>query len=231
VRQRLNAAKTAAEAERRTESFVRDQIAAILHAIVPLKGTPGERYLREARDIDTAAIADMLERADAICWHPAVYFNQKGHELHGKRLGCLIGVLTDPVTAAPTGGISRTYVHEGRKATKAKTLGPGGGVVRLSADEDVLEGLLIGEGIETCLAAASIGLRPIWATGSTSEMAKFPVLRGVEALTIFADHDANGAGERAAREAEARWLEASREVRIFRAATVGRDLNDVLKGA
>jgi hypothetical protein len=90
----------------------------------------------------------------------------------------------------------------------------------------VLEGLLIGEGIETCLAA-----RPIWATGSTSEMAKFPILSGIEALTIFADHDANGAGERAAREAEARWIEAGREVRIFRAATVGRDLNDVLKGA
>jgi hypothetical protein len=229
VRQRLeNAAKTAAEAERRTETYVRDQIAAIQHEIVPPKGTPGERYLRETRDIDTAAIADVLERVDAIGWHPAVYFNQEGHELHGKRLGCLVGVMTDPVTAAPTGGISRTYVHEGRKVTKAKTLGPGG-IVRLSADEDVLGGLHIGEGLETCLYVMGLGFRPMWSTGGTAMMTGFPVLGGIEALTIIADNDVNDAGEKAARAAEARWLEAGREVLIHIPNERG-DVNDAARG-
>jgi hypothetical protein len=62
-------------------------------------------------------------------------------------------------------------------------------------------------------------------------MGKFPVLAGIECLTLVADHDANGAGERAARETETRWLQANREVRILRAKTIGHDLNDALKGA
>jgi hypothetical protein len=60
-------------------------------------------------------------------------------------------------------------------------------------------------------------------------MAKLPVLAGIEALTIICDHDANGAGERAARELEARWLDADREVIIYRPTTVGRDLNDCIR--
>ena len=59
--------------------------------------------------------------------------------------------MSDPVTAQPTGAISRTYLHQGRKVAKAKTLGRPLGVIRLSRDEDVLEGLHLGEGIETAL--------------------------------------------------------------------------------
>jgi hypothetical protein len=75
----------------------------------------------------------------------------------------------------------------------------------------------------------SIGLRPMWAAGSTALMAKFPVLSGVEALTVIVDHDANAAGERAARELEARWLDAGREVRLLRSDDYG-DLNDIIAG-
>ena len=32
--------------------------------------------------------------SSAVGWHPAVYFNQEGHEPHGKRLGCLVGVMS-----------------------------------------------------------------------------------------------------------------------------------------
>ena len=138
--------------------------------------------------------------------------------------------MTDPVTAEPTGGISRTYLDpEGRKLGKAKTLGSPAGIIRLSEDADVLEGLHIAEGLETALAGMSIGLRPMWAAGSTALMAKFPVLSGVEALTVIVDHDANAAGERAARELEARWLDAGREVRLLRSDDYG-DLNDIIAG-
>ena len=74
----------------------------------------------------------------------------------------------------------------------------------------------------------SIGLRPTWATGSTALMAKFPVLSGIEALTIIADNDANGAGERAADEVVARWAQAGRETRIIIWDGIG-DINDALK--
>ena len=52
-----------------------------------------------------------------------------------------------------------------------------------------LEGLFLAEGFETSLAALSIGLRPIWSVGSASTMAKFPLLSGIEYLTVIADHD------------------------------------------
>jgi hypothetical protein len=107
-------------------------------------------------------------------------------------------------------------------------LGAPAGIVRLSADEDVLEGLHLAEGIETALAAMSIGLRPMWATGSTALMAKFPPLAGIDCLTLIVDHDPNGAGEKAAREAEVRWRAAGREVRLLRSDAPG-DLNDVLR--
>ena len=200
----------------------------IVSEMVPILGTPVERYLRDVRKIDTSAIVDVLERtADAIGWHPAVYFNEPGHALHGRKLGAIISVMTDMITAEPTGAISRTYIHEGRKLGKAKTLGSPAGIIRLSEDADVLEGLHIAEGLESAFSAMSKGFRPMWATGSAALMAKFPVLSGIEALTIIADHDAHGAGERAAAEVASRWREAGRETHVYLREVLG-DFNDVL---
>jgi hypothetical protein len=193
----------------------------------PVLGTPGERYLRDVRKIETRAIEDVLERTDGVGWHPAVYFNEPGHALHGRKLGAIISVMTDMITAEPTGAISRTYIHEGRKVGKAKTLGSPAGIIRLSEDADVLGRLHIAEGLETALAGMSIGLRPMWATGSTAIMAKLPAVSGIKALTIISDHDANGAGERAAAEVASRWREAGKETRVWKPKSRG-DLNDLI---
>ena len=67
-----------------------------------------------------------------------------------------------------------------------------------------------------------------WSTGSTAIMAKFPVLSGIEALTIIADHDLNGAGLRAASEAADRWQTAGRETHVFQRETPG-DFNDAFR--
>jgi Toprim domain/CHC2 zinc finger len=201
----------------------------IVSEMRPILGTPGETYLRDIRKIDTEAVADVLERTDAIGWLPAVYFNEPDHALHGRKLGAIISVMTDMITAEPTGAISRTYIHEGRKLRKAKTLGSPAGIIRLSEDADVLEGLHIAEGLESAFGAMSKGFRPMWATGSTALMAKFPVLSGIEALTMIADHDANAAGERAAAAVASRWREAGKEARVWRPKSIG-DLNDILIG-
>jgi Toprim domain len=200
----------------------------IVSEMRPILGTPGETYLRDIRKIDTEAVADVLERTDAIGWLPAVYFNEPDHALHGRKLGAIISVMTDMITAEPTGAISRTYIHEGRKLRKAKTLGSPAGIIRLSGDADVLEGLHIAEGLETALDVMAEGFRPCWSTGSTAIMAKFPVLSGIEALTIIADHDLNGAGLRAASEAADRWQTAGRETHVFQRETPG-DFNDAFR--
>ena len=204
--------------------------ASIVRELRPLAGTPGEAYLREARKIDIAAIADVLAEPYAIGWHPSCYFGQSGHRLNGRRLGAIVAIMTDPVTAALTGGISRTYLHEGQKIGKAKSLGPAG-VTRVSPDDEVTHGLHLAEGLETALDRMAHNFRPMWSCGSTTIMAKFPVLGGVEALTIFADHDENKAGENAALEAAQRWREAGRWVLPVMPPEPG-DFNDVsMRGA
>jgi putative DNA primase/helicase len=215
-------------AEARRARFVHAQITTIVRGLVPVRGSPGEQYLHEVRGIDCNLIADVIERIDAIGWHPAVFFGEEGHPLNGRYLGCIVGVMTDAITARPTGAISRTYIDNSKKIGKARTLGSPAGVVRLSLDEDVLEGLHLAEGLETALSAMSIGLRPLWATGSTSLLKAFPLLCGIETLSIIADHDVNGAGEKASRFLEVRYRRAGREVHIFRSNQTG-DLNDALR--
>jgi hypothetical protein len=121
-----------------------------VRAMVPILGTPGEVYLRDVRKIDTAALADVLSSAAVIGWDPESFFREDGHRLDQRRLGCIVAVMTDPVSAKPTGGISRTYIHEGQKIAKAKGLGSAG-IVRLTPDEHVLGGLHLAEGLETAL--------------------------------------------------------------------------------
>ena len=84
------------------------------------------------------------------------------------------------------------------------------GVVRLSSDEDVLEGLGICEGIEDGLAILVSGWAPVWAATNAGGVERFPVLPGIEALTIF--HDKDEAGTRAAELCAQRWASAGREV-------------------
>ena len=86
----------------------------IAFELCPILGSPGETYFRDVRRIDTEAIADVLERIDAIGWHPAVYFNESGHALHGRKLR------RDHLhrdghdhPAEPTGAISR-HLHPRR---------------------------------------------------------------------------------------------------------------------
>ncbi len=194
-------------------------------------------YLSDIRKIDVTAIEDVLERTDAIGFHPAVYFNGRPenpgepfHHLHGQKLGCVIGVMTDAVTAMPTGAISRTYIApDGTKIGKAKTLGAPAGIVRLSLDEDVLEGLFLTEGLETALDGMARGLRPMWSTGSSGLMASFPTLSGIKVLSVIADHDLSGAGEKAARQVEARWRAAGKEVNLYLPNEPG-DVNDMSRG-
>ena len=74
------------------------------------------------------------------------------------------------------------------------------------------------------------GWSPVWAACSAGGIARFPVLPGVEALTIFADNDDGGAGTRAAEACARRWAEAGREARIF-APPAGSDFHDAAGAA
>jgi putative DNA primase/helicase len=144
------------------------------------------------------------------------------------RLGAMIALFRNIETDAPQ-AVSRTYLdRDGRKLDR-KFLGPvADAAIKLDADENVLGGLHIGEGVESCLAARQLGLKPTWALGSAGAIAAFPVLGGVDCLTLLAEHDE--ASARAVETCAARWHAAGREVLINRAIG-GKDLNDALRGA
>ena len=111
------------------------------------------------------------------------------------------------------------------------TLGPKiGTAIKLSPDEIVTQGLAVGEGLETVLAGMVKGFRPAWAVGDAGNVEDFPVISGIESLTILVDNDASGRGQTAALECSARWTGAGREVLRAVPDHTGHDFNNVLMG-
>ena len=98
-----------------------------------------------------------------------------------------------------------------------------GGVIRLSVDAEVSTGLGLAEGIETALAVAT-AWSPVWAAIDAGNMARLPLVAGIEALTIFADHDPPGI--KAAGNLASRWRAAGREAVIVAAPNAGTDWNE-----
>ncbi len=97
-----------------------------------------------------------------------------------------------------------------------------GSAVKLDQADDCLA---IGEGVETCLAARQLGLRPVWALGSAGAIGKFPVIAGVEELTILGERDV-GASRKAADECRANWR--LQRVALLLPARGAKDFNDIL---
>ena len=98
------------------------------------------------------------------------------------------------------------------------------GAVRLGEPGEVL---MIGEGIETCLAAMQGTGHPAWAALSTSGLRALDLPGCVREVIVLADGD--DPGEAAARDCALRWMRQGRRVRIARPPR-GLDFNDVLLG-
>jgi hypothetical protein len=185
-------------------------------------GTPVEAWLR------SRGLALPEEAAGrAIRFHPYLPFAGQGYH------PAMVALFVDILTSEPR-AIHRTALTEdGHKALiecPRMTLGPcGGAAIKLSPEEYVDTRLAIGEGIETTLAGMALGFSPVWAVGNAGGLGAFPVLAGVEALSIFVDHDFKGAGQRRARVCSERWTRAGREVFRITPNTIGADLNDVAK--
>jgi putative DNA primase/helicase len=183
----------------------------------PLTGTSADRYLIETRKL--VVPQDISPRA--LRFHPACPFGE------GVRHPCLLALYRDIVTDAPR-AIMRTALTPNARKIDRKVLGPvGGAAIKLSDDADVTMGLIIGEGLETTLAAMVFGLAPAWALGSAGGIAKFPVLSGIDALTVLAETDDGGANVRATEECFSRWTAAGREV-VRVTSLIGDDANDAL---
>jgi putative DNA primase/helicase len=91
----------------------------------------------------------------------------------------------------------------------------------------VTQGICIGEGVETCLAGRLMGYCPAWAVGLAG-IASFPILPGIDGLTILGERDERAQCEKAIISCADRWLVAGREV-LTAWPLSGNDLNDEFK--
>jgi DNA polymerase I-like protein with 3'-5' exonuclease and polymerase domains len=185
----------------------------------PIAGTLAERYLADTRKLkELPAIRDI----DAVLrFHPRCPFGS-----NGARHPCLLALFRDVESDAPA-GIHRIGLTADANKIKRLTLGhwPSPRAIKLWPRTHKLT---IGEGIETVLGAIRCGAitPPAWAMGPKTDIANFPVLLGVKALTVLVDRGdpaaLDGAEMCVARHVAAgvssRWL---RTVRV-------KDFNDVV---
>jgi putative DNA primase/helicase len=182
------------------------------------RGTLAEKYLTSRQ----LALPDRHE--EVLRFHPSCPFGK------GARHPCMVALYRDIRTDEPK-AIHRTALFPDGKKLDRKALGPKGGcAIKLSADEDVAEGLTIAEGIETALAGMALSFRPAWALGTAGEVAKFPLLSGIECLTILVDNDTSGTGQASAIECSRRWTSMGREVFRVVPTAVGSDMADIVCG-
>jgi hypothetical protein len=178
-------------------------------AACPIGGTPAATYL--------AARGLMFADPDGRVLRFASRRARKGLDGDLQCHPAMLALLSD-LRSGESCGIINTYLAaDGRdrlRDTKGKTVTgrARAAVVMLSAFDEPINGLVLCEGVETGIAIYQSELQPVWACGSAGTLVNFPVLAGVEALTIAADADEPG--QRAAETLADRWREAGRKVSI-----------------
>lgn len=196
-----------------------------------------ELWLR-ARPLDGRDLASRYLRSRGLSWNALNlrFIDDLPYKDHGSHPAMLARFAAPDAKSAT---IHRTWLAEpGRKAdlNPPRKMMPGeipaGGAVRLSLPEATMG---VAEGIETALAAEAIHNLPVWATTSAGAMVKFKPPQECKQLVIFADQDANFAGQQAAY-ALAYRLRTEVKLTVIKVMTpwwvdegdVNRDWNDVL---
>lgn len=210
---------TQAKAERTDD----DKLAALRRAF--RESRPIERGDEACRYLAGRGLR-MYDLPEGIRTHPGMQYRDGGAVLG------TFPVMLATVTS-PTGGavsMHRTYIQDGRKAPvpAPKKLMQGfplaGAAIRLTP---VSRSLGIAEGIETALAASELFEVPAWSCISTSGIESFEPPEGVEHVVIFADNDANFAGQAAAYRAAHRLALKGIEVEVIIPPTVGDWLDEL----
>lgn len=161
--------------------------------------------------------------SEVLRFHPSCPYGERA------RHPCLLTLLRDIRTNEPR-AIHRTALTPAGDKIGRMVLGPKvGAAIKLSPDDAVSMGLTIAEGIETALSGMQLGRRPVWSVVDAAGIANFPVLSGIEALTILVDNDESGTGQRGAIKCSERWTNAGREVLRVLPRHPGDDLNDVVR--
>jgi hypothetical protein len=187
----------------------------IWQSATPVGGTLAETYL--------------VSRGLHLSPPPTLRFHAGLKHPSGSIWPAMVALVTRGSDDTPV-AIHRTFLaHDGGGkaplAPQKMMLGPcRGGAVFLAAAGNVL---MVGEGIETCLAAMQATGHPAWAALSTSGLRALDLPGDVREVIVLADGDEPG--EAAARDSAFRWKREGRRVRLARPPQ-GMDFNDMLVG-
>jgi CHC2-type zinc finger protein/Toprim domain-containing protein len=177
----------------------------------PIVGTLAEKYLANR------GIAQFPPDVNEVLrFHPEAIFGKI--ESTWRFVPCLLALVRDIVSNEAI-GLQRVGLTKDAEKIDRMAIGRvRGGAVKFWNDAEVTAGVVIAEGIETALAASTIEwngtlLQPMWATVFADNMKRFPVLPGIQALTLVVDNDApDKRGQEAAAACAQRWQHAGREV-------------------
>src|SRR5262249_6830378 len=193
-----------------------------------LAGSIADRYLSETRGIDISKLPPTIH--EALRFHPRCVFGSRTYH------PCLIALMRDPVTDRPVGIHRIGLAQDNGAITKIDRRALGRmGVVKLWPANGGGQ-LVVGEGIETTLAAATrisyaaAALKPAWSAISKGGLSSLPVLPGVSQLILLVDNDENGEGQKAAAHCRQIWTAAGRSVAALVPKHAGWDFNDEVLG-
>lgn len=196
----------------------------------PVTGTPVEKYL-VSRGIPAAVFGALAD----LRWCPA-------NPVAGGGFGMMLCAVRD--AAGRLVNLHRTYLtDEGRKAPVAApkrvmkmpsgtTIN--GAAIRLGEPRGAL--LAVAEGVETALSVTAATGIACWSAISAQGIEHFDVPASVSVLLVFADKDASGTGDKAARALAQRLAQSGGAVGIvilphqsIPEGAKGIDFNDVLR--
>jgi putative DNA primase/helicase len=214
--------------EERERDWMQHRALALWDEAKPALGTEVELYLEWWRGLEVPTAERKHLLTDVLRLHRHC---PRGNE--GQRQPAMIALMRSIVDNKPQ-AIHRTFFDpHWAKHGKPMVLGPAGGAAVKLFNGPPCRSLFIAEGIETALALIVRGMvdlqtDAVWAVGSASAIALFPLLEDVGELVIAADRDANGTGERAAAAAVQTWRTAGKRARVLLPED-GKDFAEALR--
>lgn len=199
------------DAQRAAERI--EQVTAIWNEATDPRGTVAVDYLNSRKLILPDELCGSVLR-----FHPRCPWE-------GDYVPCLVAAFTS-IADDSVKAIHRIRLDQPERWPKAerKMFGPvAGTAVKL---DPVGTSLVIGEGVETCLAARQLGMTPAWALGSSSNIKTFAPVAGVNELTILGEND-NGTNQQAAEACREKW-KGCRVTILKPRRTTMKDMNDLL---